>query len=212
MSDPEFPVLFERPDDAWALFVFAHGAGAGMRHAFMRIVAEVLVKRGVAVLRYQFPFMDAGSRRPDPPAVLERRVHDAVRRGRELAPDLPLFAGGKSMGARMTSRAAAHEGGLDARGLVFFGWPLHYPKKPDTKRAEHLPQVQHPMLFLQGTRDDLADLELIRQVVATLPTATLHVVEGANHAFTVLRRSGRTDEEVLEELAEMTSFWMMQHY
>jgi hypothetical protein len=203
--------IFLRPDDAWAVCVLAHGAGAGMRHRFMEAIAGALAARGVATLRYQFPYLELGSRRPDPPGVLEATVRAAVAKARELAPGLPLVAGGKSLGGRMTSNAMARRSIDGVRGLVFLGFPLHPPKQPDTARAEHLAQVQTPMLFLQGTRDTLADLELITGVAERLgPRATLHVVEGADHSFSVLRRSGRTDAQVLDELADTVTDWGKQ--
>ena len=198
-----------RPGDAWALYVLAHGAGAGMRHRFMEGIAQALAARGVATLRYQFPYVEAGSRRPDPPGVLEATVRAAVARSRELAPGLPLVAGGKSMGGRMTSNAVARRPLDGVRGLVFLGFPLHPAKQPATGRADHLEQVRVPMLFLQGTRDELADLGLITGVCERLGArATLHVVEGADHAFSVLKRSGRTDAQVLDELADTTTDWL----
>jgi predicted alpha/beta-hydrolase family hydrolase len=201
--------LFLRPDDAWAVYVLGHGAGAGMRHRFMGDVAGALAVRGVATLRYQFPYLEHGSRRPDPPGVLEATVRAAVAKARELAPDLPLVAGGKSLGGRMTSSAMARRPLDGVRGLVFLGFPLHPPKQPNTARAEHLAQVQVPMLFLQGTRDTLADLGLVTGECARLePRATLHVVEGADHSFAALKRSGRTDAQVLEELAGTVTDWI----
>ena len=201
--------LWLRPEGAWACYVLAHGAGAGMRHHFMERIADALSARGVATLRYQFPYVEAGARRPDPPGVLEASVRAAVARARELAPDLPLVAGGKSMGGRMTSNAMARRPLEGVRGLVFLGFPLHPAKLPGTGRAEHLARVEAPMLFLQGTRDDLAELGLITGVCAGLGVrATLHVVEGADHAFSVLKRSGRTDARVLDELADTTTEWI----
>src|SRR5687767_1782260 len=207
----EVSALLLRPEDAWSLYVLAHGAGAGMRHRFMEAVAGALAARGIATLRYQFPYLEHGSRRPDPPAVLEAAVRAAVAKARELEPDLPLVAGGKSMGGRMTSGAMAHRSLEGVRGLVFLGFPLHPPKRPSVGRAEHLARVQVPMLFLQGTRDDLADLGLITGLFRDLgPRATLHVVEGADHSFSVLKRSGRTDPQVLEELADAITDWVRQ--
>lgn len=198
-----------RPDDAWATYVLAHGAGAGMRHRFMERIARALADRGMATLRYQFPYLEAGSRRPDPPGVLEATVRAAVAKARDLAPGLPLVAGGKSMGGRMTSNAMARAPLEGVRGLVFLGFPLHPPKQPGTTRAEHLERVPAPMLFLQGTRDDLADLPLITGVCHRLDArATLHVVEGADHSFSVLKRSGRTDDQVLDELADTITGWV----
>ncbi len=202
------PGILLRPDNAWLLYVLAHGAGAGMRHRFMETTADVLAGRGIATLRYEFPFMAAGGGRPDPPAVLQATVRAAVESAAGLAPDLPFVAGGKSLGGRMTSGASAREPLPGVRGLVFFGFPLHPPKKPGVSRAEHLGAVELPMLFLQGTRDDLADLALMTEVCLGLaPWATLHVVDGANHAFEVLKRSGRTDEAVREELAGTIEGW-----
>jgi uncharacterized protein len=197
-----------RPPDAWATFVLAHGAGAGMRHRFMERIALALAERGIATLRYQFPYVEAGTRRPDPPGILETTVRAAVASAREVTPDLPLFAGGKSLGGRMTSNAIARRPLDGVVGLVFLGFPLHPPKQPAVIRAEHLDRVAAPMLFLQGTRDDLADLALITAVSGRLgPRATLHVVEGADHSFAVLKRSGRTEDEVLEELTLTTADW-----
>ena len=202
------PGIMLRPPDAWLLYVLAHGAGAGMRHRFMEAIAEALAARGIATLRYEFPSMAAGGRRPDPPPVLQATVRAAVAAAARLGPDLPLVAGGKSLGGRMTSGAQAREPLAGVRGLVFLGFPLHPPKQPGVSRAEHLAGVHIPMLFLQGTRDDLADLALITGVCRDFgPRATLHVVEGANHAFEVLKRSGRTDEEVREELVRTIEDW-----
>ncbi len=200
--------LLTRPSDARVLYVLAHGAGAGMRHRFMEAIVSALAQRGIASLRYQFPYTEAGARRPDPPAVLEATVRAAVAAAVQTAPDLPLIAGGKSMGGRMTSGAAARGPLPGVQGLVFLGFPLHRPKQPGEERAAHLSQVTLPMLFLQGTRDELADLGLITGVCARLgPLATLHVVDGADHGFAVLTRSGRTDAEVLEELADTAVSW-----
>ncbi|HSG48042.1 MAG TPA: alpha/beta family hydrolase [Longimicrobiales bacterium] len=213
MSPP--PGLLLRPPDAFALLVLAHGAGAGMRHPFMEGVARALGREGVATLRYEFPYMAEGRKRPDRPSVLVPAVRAAVEEGRRRVPDLPLFAGGKSMGGRMTSTAAAeglgHESseGRPVRGLVFLGFPLHPAGKPGTGRADHLSMVPLPMLFLQGDRDKLAELPLLAPVVEALgPRAGLHVVQGADHGFHVLKRSGRTDAEVLEELSRVAAAWM----
>jgi predicted alpha/beta-hydrolase family hydrolase len=197
-----------RPDNAWLLYVLAHGAGAGMRHRFMEETAQALAGKGIATLRYQFPFVEAGSRRPDPPGVLEGTVRAAVARAREIAPGLPVVAGGKSLGGRMTSNAAARRSLEGVTGLVFLGFPLHPARQPTITRAEHLDRVQLPMLFLQGTRDNLADLELIQSVCHRLGSrATLHLIEGADHSFAVLKRSGRTGGEVMEELATTVAEW-----
>jgi predicted alpha/beta-hydrolase family hydrolase len=207
------------PPKASCLYVFAHGAGAGMRHPFMEAAAMELANAGIATFRYQFPYMEQGRGAPDRPPVLTATVRAAVTAARESAPDLPLFAGGKSMGGRMTSQAAAEKvkapngdensGGLDGvHGLIFFGFPLHPPKQPAIKRAEHLHRVTLPMLFLQGTRDDLADLTLLKPLCEQLgDLATLHILEGADHSFHVLKRSGTTDAEVLHNLAETVRSW-----
>jgi len=195
--------LLLRPQAARALLVLAHGAGAGMEHPFLHALADRLAAVRIASLRYQFPYMEQGRFRPDSRRHLTATVRAAVAEATRIAPDLPLLAGGKSMGGRMTSQAAAEEPLPGVRGLVFFAFPLHSAKQPGTKRAEHLDRVPHPMLFLQGTRDKLADLDLLRPVLQPLADrAQLHVVEGADHGFHVLKRSGRTDEDVLDELAE----------
>ncbi len=208
-SKGEVGGLLLRPEGVRALLVLAHGAGAGMEHSFMTDAAEALAARGVATLRYQFPYSAAGRRAPDPAPVLEATVRSAVAAGAAAAPDLPIFAGGKSMGGRMTSRAAAAGSRIPVHGIVFFGFPLHAAgKPPGVERAAHLPDVQVPMLFLQGTRDALADLELMRAVCGGLPSATLHVVEGADHGFHVPKKSGRTDAQVIEDLAQMVADWI----
>jgi predicted alpha/beta-hydrolase family hydrolase len=201
--------LFERPPDAQWLYVLAHGAGAGMRHAFMEGMATALADRAVATLRYQFPYAEQGRRRPDSPQVAQEAVRAAVARAAELAPGLPLVAGGKSYGGRMTSHAAAAEPRLlGVRGLVFLGFPLHAAGRPGVTRAAHLPGVGVPMLFVQGTRDALADLALIRSVVGPLgASATLHVVVGADHGFRVPKASGRTPDAVLGEIADAVVEW-----
>jgi predicted alpha/beta-hydrolase family hydrolase len=201
--------LLLRPRHARALLVFGHGAGAGMSHPFMEEVSQRLAGTGIATLRYQFPYMEKGLSRTDPPAVAAATVQAACAMARTEAPDLPLVAGGKSFGGRMTSTAQADEPLSGLHGLVFFGFPLHPPKRPGTTRAEHLSQVKVPMLFLQGTRDDLADLGLIREVTGQLgPLATLHIMEGGDHSFAVLKRSGRTGDEVMAELASTTAEWV----
>ena len=206
-SAGEVSALLVRPPDARFLYVFAHGAGAGMRHHFMEDAASLLAAQGIATLRYQFPYVEQGSRRIDPQPILLSTVRAAVAAAREAAPDLPLLAGGKSMGGRMTSLAASKEP-LAVKGIVFFGFPLHPAGAPATERAEHLSGVANPMLFLQGTRDKLSDLDLLRPVVDGLGSrATLHVVEGADHGFDMLKRSGRTAAEVLEELAKTVATW-----
>jgi len=194
-----------RPD---ALYVLAHGAGAGMRHAFMETMAARLAARGVATLRYQFPYVENGSRRIDPEPLLLDTVRAAVAMGREAAGGVTLIAGGKSMGGRMSSRAAAASPLEDVAGLAFLGFPLHPAGQPGISRAEHLAKVSVPLLFLQGTRDTLAELPLLRPVVDKLGArATLHIVEHADHMFHVLKKSGRTDEQVLDELADTVGAW-----
>ena len=206
--------LLGRPPDARRLLVLAHGAGAGMRHAFMESVARELAAAGVATFRYQFPYMEQGRGRPDPPDVLTATVRAAIAAAAEAAPDLPLLAGGKSLGGRMTSLALSDSplAGTEAvprvRGLVFFGFPLHAPGRPDTKRAAHVSRIAVPMLFLQGTRDTLADLTLLGPLCAKLaPRATLHVIDTADHSFHVLKRSGTTDADVLRELTRTVASW-----
>jgi uncharacterized protein len=202
------PAILLRPPDARLLYVLAHGAGAGMRHHFMSDMAEALAGCGIATLRYEFPYMAARSRRPDPPPVLHATVRAAVAEATRIAPELPLVAGGKSMGGRMTSGAQAREPLPGVRGLVFLGFPLHPAKQPSVSRAAHLADVRVPMLFLQGSRDGLADLALITGVCERLGSlATLHVVEGADHAFEVLKRSGRTNGEVRNELVRTIEAW-----
>lgn len=197
-----------RPPDAWAGYVLAHGAGAGMRHRFMERIAQALSERGLATLRYQFPYTESGSRRPDPPGMLEATVRAAVDAAHETLPELPLVAGGKSLGGRMTSNAQARRPLPGVAALVFLGFPLHPAKQPAERRADHLPAVELPMLFLQGTRDALAELDLITGVCDRLgPRATLHAVDGADHAFEVLKRSGRQEEEVMAELADTIVAW-----
>jgi uncharacterized protein len=208
-SSGEVSGLLLFPDNARLFLVLAHGAGAGMRHAFMEEMAARLAAAGVATLRYQFPYTERKLNRPDPPAVLTATVRSAVRFAATEAAELPLFAGGKSMGGRMTSTAQAAEPLPDVRGLVFFGFPLHAAGRREVTRAAHLSDVTIPMLFLQGTRDALADLELMRSVTGRLANrATLHVLDGADHSFKVLKRSGRTDADVLEELAGTAAKWM----
>ncbi len=200
--------LMIRPPDAWVLYVLAHGAGAGMRHRFLEAIAAALAQRGVATLRYEFPYMEAGGGRPDPPGVLEASVRDAVSRAAEAAPDLPLIAGGKSLGGRMTSGAAASSPLPGVKGLVFLGFPLHPPGQPGTKRADHLDQVSLPMLFLQGTRDTFARPDLLLPVIQRLGArATLHSVEGGDHSFAVLKRSGRSADQVMDELVDAIVDW-----
>jgi len=198
-------VILRRAPDSFCLYVLAHGAGAGMRHPFLEALADALAAQGVATLRYEFPYMEEGKRRIDPPPVLHARVREAVQAA--ALEGLPLFAGGKSMGGRMTSQAQALEALAGVRGLAFVGFPLHPAGQPGTQRAAHLSGVRLPMLFLQGTRDELADLALLLPVVEGLPQATLHVVEDADHSFHVRKKSGRSDSEVLDELSRIFAGW-----
>jgi uncharacterized protein len=201
--------LLTRPARARACFVFAHGAGAGMTHSFMEKVAAGLGERGVATLRYQFPYMEKASRRPDPPGVAHAAVRAAVAEAGRCCPGMPLIAGGKSFGARMTSQAQALEPLTGVRGLAFLGFPLHPAGKPSTDRAKHLSDVHIPQLFLQGTRDNLADVKLLEPVVKSLgPAATLHLVAEADHSFHVLARSGRKDDEVMREILDTFAGWI----
>jgi predicted alpha/beta-hydrolase family hydrolase len=178
-----------------------------MRHRFMHEISACLAAAGIATLRYQFPYMEVGSRRPDARPILLATVRAAVDAARAAAPDLPLLAGGKSMGGRMTSLAAAEVPLPGLHGLVFFGFPLHPAGRPSTERAAHLERVDLPMLFLQGERDRLAELELLRPICAGLDGATLHVVPSADHGFHVLRSSGRSDADVLGHLADTVAKW-----
>jgi predicted alpha/beta-hydrolase family hydrolase len=197
------------PADPSACYVFAHGAGAGMGHAFMGAVAEGLAARGIATLRYQFPSMELGKKRPDPPPVAHAAVRAAVAQAAERFGSLRLFAGGKSFGGRMTSQAQALDPLPRVAGLVFVGFPLHPAGTPSTGRADHLSEVRVPMLFVQGTRDELADIASMRAVVSKLgASATLMEIAGADHAFHVLRRSGRSDKEVLAEMLDGMAAWM----
>jgi predicted alpha/beta-hydrolase family hydrolase len=203
--------LLLRPTDARLLYVLAHGAGAGMRHPFLEAISQRLAEQGIATLRYQFRYVEQRSRRPDPPAVAAATVRAAVAEAARLAPGLPLVAGGKSFGGRMTSTAQAEEPLPGVRGLVFLGFPLHPPGRPDDTRAEHLARVTIPMLFLQGTRDEFADLELLRPVVKRLgDRATLHLVEGGDHSFKVPKKSGRSEGDVMGELARAIVTWSLK--
>jgi predicted alpha/beta-hydrolase family hydrolase len=202
-DDQQVSGLLLGPARPKVCFVFAHGAGAGMTHRSMIVIAEGLAKRGIASLRYQFPYMERGSKRTDSPAVCHATIRAAVSVAAEHFPNIPLLAGGRSFGGRMTSQAQALQPLPDVRGLIFLGFPLHPAGKPSSERATHLADVKVPMLFLQGTRDDLADLELLRPMVASLgDRATLHLLEGADHSFHVLARSGRNDAQVNDEACD----------
>ena len=200
--------LLTRPARPGACFVFAHGAGAGMTHPFMEAVAAGLANREIATLRYQFPYMDKGRKRPDPPAVAHATVRAAVEEAARACAGLPLIAGGKSFGGRMTSQAQAKGALGGVVGLAFFGFPLHPAGKPSDERARHLADVHIPMLFLQGTRDTLAEPDLLKPIVdGLLPRATLHFVEGADHSFRVPVRSGRREAEVMDEVLDAFATW-----
>ncbi|HXO70321.1 MAG TPA: alpha/beta family hydrolase [Bradyrhizobium sp.] len=201
--------LLLRPDNARACFVFAHGAGAGMSHPFMETVATGLSDRGIASLRYQFPYMEKGSKRPDAPAVAHAAVRAAVKEAARCCPGLPLIAGGKSFGGRMTSQAQAIAPLASVRGLAFLGFPLHPAGKPSVARAAHLSELKIPMLFLQGTRDDLAEMTLLEPVVKGLGgLASLHVVQEGDHSLHVPARSGRNNREVMNEVLDALSAWI----
>jgi hypothetical protein len=204
--------LLLKPAAAQALLALAHGAGAGMRHRFMETLALKFADSGVATLRYQFPYMEKRIKRPDPEAVLTDTVRAAMTAAKKLAGGLPVFAGGKSMGGRMTSLAAAR-GPLDSvRGLIFFGFPLHAAGKPGAERGEHLTAVDVPMLFFQGSRDTLADLKLLTPLCKKLgERAELFVVEGGDHSFHVLKSSGRSDDDVLDELVKKAAEWITKN-
>ncbi len=198
-----------RPPRALACFVLAHGAGAGMQHPFMSAVANDLGALGVATLRYQFPYMERHSKRPDAPALCHATVRAAVAAAHRLEPSLPLIAGGKSFGGRMTSQAQAALPLPEVRGLAFLGFPLHPPRQPSVARADHLFDVQIPMLFLQGTRDEFADLVLLRGLIERLgERATLTLLENADHSFHVPARAGRTDAEVRSQLLNALVGWL----
>ncbi|MGC2779758.1 MAG: alpha/beta family hydrolase [Bradyrhizobium sp.] len=201
--------LLIAPPRARACFVFAHGAGAGMTHAFMHQAAESLAARGIATLRFQFPYMEKGSKRPDPPALAQATVRAAIAEAARLCPGLLLIAGGKSFGARMTSQAQSAVPLPGVAALGFLGFPLHPAGKPSVARADHLDGIEIPMLFLQGTRDKLAEMELLDPVVQRLGRrATLHRIEHADHAFHVPARSGRNDQAVMDELTRAFASWV----
>jgi predicted alpha/beta-hydrolase family hydrolase len=201
--------LWQAPASPWAALVLAHGAGAGMTHRSMAALADGLEAFGVATLRFQFPYMEKGGKRPDSPAVAHAAVRAAVAEGRRRAGALPLFAGGKSFGGRMTSQAQAKAPLEGVRGLVFFGFPLHPAGKPGIERAEHLAEVALPMLLISGTNDALADLPRLRGVVRTLgERASLRLLEDADHSFHVPKKSGRTDAEALEAALRDATGWM----
>ena len=198
-----------KPPECHALYVLGHGAGAGMRHRFMDGIAEAFSAHGIGTFRYQFPFIEAGKRRPDRAPVLTGTVRAAAAAARELQPDLPLIAGGKSMGGRMTSSAQAESALAGVRGLVFLGFPLHRPGDPSNKRADHLADVDVPMLFVQGTRDRLAEMDRMEAVVGGLgERAELRAVQDADHGFDVLKRLGKSTEQVYDDIAALVRGWI----
>jgi uncharacterized protein len=204
--------LWQAPASPVSCLVLAHGAGAGMTHRSMAAIADGLETLGLATLRYQFPYMEKGGKRVDPPPVAQAAVRAAVAEARRRAPSLPLFAGGRSFGGRMTSQAHAKAPLEGVRGLVFFAFPLHPAGKPSTERAAHLREVAVPMLFLQGTNDALADLALLRETVSGLGSrATVHLIDDADHAFHVPARTGRKDSQVLAEALDAAVAWMATH-
>ncbi len=208
-TDGDVSALVWRPPECRVLLVLGHGAGAGMRHRFMEGIARALADRGVGTFRYQFPYMEAGRKRPDRTHTLTATVRAAVATAREIEPDLPLLAGGKSMGGRMSSTAQAESSLPGVRGLVFFGFPLHRPGEESDTRADHLSEVDVPLLFLQGTRDRLAELDRIRSVVGRSPERnTLFVVEDGDHGFDVLKRTGKSAEQVYDEMAAALAKWL----
>jgi predicted alpha/beta-hydrolase family hydrolase len=209
VGEESVSALLIRPDHAKALYLFAHGAGAGMTHKSMASNAEGLAERGIATLRYQFPYMEKGFRRPDSPRIAHAAVRAAAAEALKIAPDLPLFAGGRSFGGRMTSQAQALEPLLGVRGLAFLGFPLHPAGKPGIERAEHLARVEVPMLFVSGARDALAEMDLLEPVVAGLGhRATLHVVADADHSLKVPVKSGRTAAQAEADALNAVAEWM----
>jgi predicted alpha/beta-hydrolase family hydrolase len=211
VGDEQVSGLFLRPRDAKALYLFAHGAGVGMTHRSMASYAEGLAERGIATLRYQFLYMEKGSRRPDLPRVAHAAVRAAGAEAVRLAPDLPLFAGGRSFGGRMTSQAQAESPLPQVRGLAFLGFPLHPAGKPGIERAEHLANVQIRMLFVSGDHDALAQLDLLKPLFAGLgDRASLHLVRDADHSLKVPARSGRTSAQAESEALDAMAGWMLQ--
>jgi predicted alpha/beta-hydrolase family hydrolase len=203
--------LWLKPPAAKACLVLAHGAGAGMTHKAMEATAEGLAGRGIATLRFNFPYMERGSKRPDSPAIAHPAIRTAVAEASKLAPDLALFAGGRSFGGRMTSQAQAAEPLPGVAGLVFFAWPLHLAGKPGVERAAHLSDVKIPMLFLSGSRDPLAELDLLEPTVKKLGArAKLVLAADADHSFHVPAKTGRKDPEVLAELLDAARDWMLK--
>jgi len=209
VGDSQISGLLTAPSNARACYVLAHGAGVGMRHKFMGAVAHGLGERGIATLRYQFPYMEQGRKRPDSPKLAQATVRAAADKAEELLPGLPRIAGGKSYGARMTSEAQAEAPLPGVRALAFLGFPLHAPGQPSDKRAEHLSRVEIPMLFLQGTRDEFADLDYLKPLIERVGSpATLKLFDDADHSFHVPAKSGRTDAEVMSDLLDALAAWI----
>ena len=202
-------MLWQSPNDAVAALVLAHGAGAGMRHKSMQAIADAFERRGIATLRFDFPYMAAGRSRVDPPEVATQAIADAYAAAAERT-KLPIWLGGHSFGGRMASHAVV-ERKVPVAGLIFCSFPLHMPGKPDTKRARHLPQIRLPMLFLSGTRDELADPKLLEPLVGSLPTAKLHWLETADHGYRVLKRSRTRADSVFDEMAEAARAFVAAH-
>jgi predicted alpha/beta-hydrolase family hydrolase len=190
------------PDKPVCIMTLAHGAGAGMNHEFMLAISKSLAEKDIATLRFNFPFMENQKRRPDSPTVAHKTIEAAINKAHRLFPSLPVFASGKSFGGRMTSQYLATQAAADVKGIIFFGFPLHQPGKPSIERAEHLKRVAVPMLFLQGTRDELASYELVKKVCASLHLATLITIEGANHAF----KAGKQD--IIQILTDAARSWI----
>ena len=207
LPDITVSAILDEPKGAFALLTLAHGAGAGMAHSGMQFLADALNARGIATLRYQLPFMERGSRRPDSPKVAVAAIAGVVQFVATKFPKLPLFAGGKSFGGRMTTTAASQGQLAGICGILCFGFPLHPPKKPGLERAEHLEKVIRPMLWIQGTRDDLAELKLVRKVVKQHPLIQLHILDAADHSFQVLKSSDRTPGEIAAEIGAVSEIF-----
>lgn len=207
-SSGEVSARLTEPDRASALYVFAHGAGAGMEHRFMEGMAQALADHGIATFRFNFPYTEAGKKAPNHQPILKKTIRSAVGAAQEHAPGLPTFAGGKSMGGRMTSLAQSEDPIPGVEGLIFLGFPLHAPGKPGSDRGAHLAEVEIPMLFLQGTRDRLARLELLEPVLAPMRNARLEVFEGADHSFNVLKSIGTSESEMYAVLARTIAAWV----
>jgi predicted alpha/beta-hydrolase family hydrolase len=205
--------LLQKPDRPLACLALAHGAGAGMTHPFLAAVAAGLAERDIATLRYQFPYMERRSKRPDPPKLAQATVRAAVAAAGRLIPGLPLFAGGKSFGGRMTSQSQAESPLCGVRGLVFLGFPLHPPGRPSDERAKHLFEVQVPMLFLQGTRDDFASLTVLQPLIERLgPRATLEPFDDVDHSFHAPARTGRKNPEILAGVLDKLVVWIERRW